>query len=68
MPLDRSRKTRWDWNWIEHISFWFADDAYLLGDNNAAINKNKEYLIDASKEVGLEINIEETKYMLLSPH
>jgi hypothetical protein len=25
-------------------------------------------LIDASKEVGLEINIEKTKYMLLSHH
>jgi hypothetical protein len=27
-----------------------------------------ETLIDASKEVGLEINLEETKYMLLSRH
>jgi hypothetical protein len=27
-----------------------------------------ETLIDASKEVGLEINIEKTKYMLLSSH
>jgi hypothetical protein len=28
--------------------------------------KNTETLIDASKEVGLEINVEKTKYMLLS--
>jgi hypothetical protein len=34
----------------------------LLGD------KNTETLIDASKEVGLEINVEKTKYMLLSRH
>jgi hypothetical protein len=27
-----------------------------------------ETLIDAGKEVGLEINIEKTKYMLLSRH
>jgi hypothetical protein len=27
-----------------------------------------ETLIDASKEVGLEINVEEIKYMLLSRH
>jgi hypothetical protein len=27
-----------------------------------------ETLIDASKEVGLEINVEKTKYMLLSRH
>jgi hypothetical protein len=39
-----------------------------LGDNIATTNKNMETLIDASKEVGLEINIEKTKYMLLSHH
>jgi hypothetical protein len=38
----------------------------LLGDNIDTIKKNTETLIDASKEVGLEINIEKTKYMLLS--
>jgi hypothetical protein len=27
-----------------------------------------ETLIDSSKEVGLEVNIEETKYMLMSHH
>jgi hypothetical protein len=32
------------------------------------IKKNTETLIDASKEVDLEINIEKTKYMLLSHH
>jgi hypothetical protein len=30
------------------------------------INKNAETLIDASKEVGLEVNVEKTKYMLVS--
>jgi hypothetical protein len=30
------------------------------------IEKNTKTLIDDSKEVGLEINIEKTKYMLLS--
>jgi hypothetical protein len=32
------------------------------------IKKSTETLIDASKEVGLEINMEKTKYMLLSRH
>jgi hypothetical protein len=32
------------------------------------MNKNKEALIDASTEVGLEVNAEKTKYMLLSSH
>jgi hypothetical protein len=39
-----------------------------LGDNIDVIKKNTETLIDASKEVGLEIIIEKTKYMLLSCH
>jgi hypothetical protein len=40
----------------------------LLGDNIYTTKKNTETLIDASKEVDLEINIEKTKYMLLSRH
>jgi hypothetical protein len=40
----------------------------LLGDNIDTIEKNTETLIDASKEVGLVINIEKTKYMLLAHH
>jgi hypothetical protein len=30
------------------------------------INKNTETLIDAYKEVDLEVNVEKTKYMLVS--
>jgi hypothetical protein len=37
-----------------------------LGDNADAMKKNTETLFDASKEVGLEVNTEKTKYMLLS--
>jgi hypothetical protein len=38
----------------------------LLGHNINTINKNTETLIDASKEVGLEVNVEKTEYMLVS--
>jgi hypothetical protein len=44
----------------------YIDDMYLLGYNIDTIKKNTETLINADKEVGLEINIEKTKYMLLS--
>jgi hypothetical protein len=41
-----------------------ADDVNLLGDNIDTIKKKTETLIDTSKEVGLEVNTEKTKYML----
>jgi hypothetical protein len=40
----------------------------LLGDSADTIKKNKQTLIDASKEFGLEVNTEKTKPMLLSRH
>jgi hypothetical protein len=40
----------------------------LLGGNIVTIKKTTEILIDASKEVGLEVNTEKTKYMFLSRH
>jgi hypothetical protein len=46
----------------------YADDVNLLGDNINTVKKNTETLIDARKEVGLEINVENTKCMLLSHH
>jgi hypothetical protein len=42
----------------------YADDANLLGDNINTIKKNTGTLIDASKEVDLEVKTEKTKYML----
>jgi hypothetical protein len=41
-------------------------DVNLLGDNIDTISKNTEILIDASKEFGLEVNVEKTKYMFVS--
>jgi hypothetical protein len=49
-----------------HQLLAYADDVNLLGDNIDTINKNTETVIDASKVVGLEVNIEKTKYMLVS--
>jgi hypothetical protein len=40
-----------------------ADDVNLLGDNIDTIEKNTETLIGASKEVGLDVNTEKTKYV-----
>jgi hypothetical protein len=51
-----------------HQLLVYVHDVNLLGDNIDARKKNTETLTDASKEVGLEINAEKTKYMLLSRH
>jgi hypothetical protein len=40
----------------------------LLGDNIDTIKKSTQTLIDASKEVSLDVNTERTKHMLLSRH
>jgi hypothetical protein len=49
-----------------HQLLSYVDDVNLLGDNIDTINKNTGTLIGASKEVGLEVNVEKTKYMLVS--
>jgi hypothetical protein len=53
----------------KHQLLAYADDVNLLGDNTDTIKKNMETLINARKEVGLEINVEKTKVYvaMLSP-
>jgi hypothetical protein len=43
-----------------HQLLAYADDVNLLEDNIGTINKNRKTLIDACKEVGLEINVGKT--------
>jgi hypothetical protein len=38
-----------------------------LGENIDTIQKNKEALLDAGKEVGLEVNPDKSLYMLRTP-
>jgi hypothetical protein len=40
----------------------------LLGDNVDIVEQNTETLIDASKEVGLEVNTKNTKQLFMSGH
>jgi sorting nexin-29 len=48
--------------------FVYADDINLLGDGINTIIENTETFLQASRDVGLEINAEKTKYMIMSCH
>jgi hypothetical protein len=43
-------------------------DVNLLGDSVNTIKENSETLLEANRDVGLEINAEKTKYMIMSRH
>jgi hypothetical protein len=48
-----------------HQLLAYADDVITLGEDIDTIQKNIEALLDAGKEVGLEVNSEKAKYMLI---
>jgi hypothetical protein len=49
-----------------HQLLVYADDVNILGGSVDAVKKNTEALIVATKEIGLEVNAEKTKYMVMS--
>jgi hypothetical protein len=51
-----------------HQLFVYADDINLLGDSKNIKKENSETLLEAGRDVGLEINAEKTKYMIMYRH
>jgi hypothetical protein len=39
-----------------------------MGDRVSTIKENIEILLEANRDIGLEINAEKTKYMIMSRH
>ena len=50
----------------KHQLLVYADDVNMLGENLQTIRDNTEIFIKASKDIGLEVNSEKTKYMITS--
>jgi hypothetical protein len=51
---------------IRNFQEVYADDVNLLGDSVNTIRENSETLLQASSDIGLEINEEKTKYKIMS--
>jgi sorting nexin-29 len=51
-----------------HQLLVYADDVNLLGDSVNTIKENIRTHSEASRDTGLEINAEKTKYMIMSRH
>ena len=49
-----------------HQLLAYADDVNILGGSIQMVKENAEALVVATKEIGLEVNADKSKYMLVS--
>jgi len=46
--------------------FVYADNVDLIGDHIDALQSNTDVLVEAFDEIGLQVNIDKTKYIITS--
>jgi flagellar hook protein FlgE len=51
-----------------HQLLVYADGVNLLGNSINTIKENTKTVLEISRDIGLEINAEKTKYMIMSCH
>jgi len=49
-----------------HQLLTYADDVNVLGGSIHTLKENAEALVAAAREIGLEVNADKTKYMVMS--
>jgi len=49
-----------------HQLLAYADDVNILGGSMHTLKKNAEALVAATREIGLEVSADKTKYMVMS--
>ena len=49
-----------------HQLLAYADDVNILGGSIHTVKENAEAVVVATKEIGLEVNADKTKYMVMS--
>jgi hypothetical protein len=49
-----------------HQHLAYADDVNILGGSVHTVRENAEALVVATKEIGLEVNADKTKYIVMS--
>ena len=49
-----------------HQLLAYADDVNILGGSIHSLKENAESLVAATKEIGLEVSADKTKYMVMS--
>ena len=50
----------------QHQLLAYVDDVNILGGSVQTVKENAEALVVATKEIGLEVNADKTKYMVMS--